>query len=139
MEDHIHANAELVRDIAHKLTGAPVAYDVAGVRWLDAFIDGQRTASDEVKGRLPQTLGSFLGECLRQTYGGQWLFDAESGNWMVRLNQRLSVYPFNKVRKQLAGEDGESVAALFDAVPALMNGLPPPHPAKATQPWWKVW
>lgn len=137
MEEQIRANAELVRNVARDSLGVAVAYDEAGVRWLDQYIDGLRdTAEDDVKAKLPSRLGSYLGECVRQTFGGEWRNDPENG-WMVRVNEKLSVYPFNKVRKQLNSADGESVLAFFKAIPALMKGMPKREPPK--KPWWKVW
>ncbi len=121
MESRIQANAELVRNVAREQLDVDVDYDEAGVEWLDEYIDVQReSASAEVRERLPNMLGSYLGECVRQTYGGQWVQDPEAG-WSVKINDKLSVYPFNKVRKQLASEDGESVLAFFTAIPALLN------------------
>ena len=80
MENLILANAELVRKVAHEQLGTPVQYDEDGVRWLDGYIDVLRDgANEEVKAKLPNTLGSFLGECIRQAYGGQWVKDPEDG------------------------------------------------------------
>ena len=71
MESNIRSNAELVRSVARETLGVSVDYDEAGVRWLDQYIDGQRqSASQELKERLQGTLGSYLGECIRLTYGG---------------------------------------------------------------------
>ena len=42
MEQHIIANAELVRKVAAEQLEIAVQYDEAGVRWLDKYIDGQR-------------------------------------------------------------------------------------------------
>ena len=146
MESHILANAELVRSVAQDQLGVAVEYDEAGVRWLDDYIEGQRdNASDDVKAKLPNTLGSFLGECVRHTYGGQWLEDEQTGSWAVKVNEKLSVFPFNKVRKQLAHEDGDSVLGFFTAIGPWIAHSPTgaqtegPEAAAANRPWWKVW
>jgi len=137
MESHIRSNAELVRSVAREELGVSVDYDEAGVRWLDQYIDGQReAASQELKERLPSTLGSSLGECVRLTYGGQWVQDPEQG-WSVKINEKLSVYPFNKVRKQLANAHGESVLPFFTAIAALLDGRP--APVAPRRPWWRFW
>lgn len=145
MESHILANAELVRKVAFDQLGESIQYDEAGVRWLDKYIDVQReSASAEVKAKLPNTLGSFLGESIRQTYGGQWIEDPEYG-WMVRIDEGVSVFPFNKVTKHLSNEDGDSVLGLFTAIPGMLE-----YAAKQRQevgsdsqpsnrPWWKFW
>ena len=122
--EKIRANAELVRKVAQDELEVVVDYDEDGVAWLDEYIDGQREyGEDEVKNRLPNTLGSFLGECVRHTFGGDWVWNDEDG-WAVKVNDKLSVFPFNKVRKQLNSADGESVLAFFKAIPALMHGRP---------------
>jgi len=124
MESQIRSNAELVRSIAREKLDVEVDYDEAGVRWLDQYINGQReAATQELKDRLPSTLGSYLGECIRLTYGGQWVQDPEFG-WAVKINEKLSVFPFSKVRKQLASPDGESVLGFFKTIPALLGGRP---------------
>ena len=137
MESNIRSNAELVRSVARETLGVSADYDEAGVRWLDQYIDGQReAASQELKERLPSTLGSYLGECVRLTYGGQWVQDPEQG-WSVKINEKLSVYPFNKVRKQLASAEGESVLGFFKAIAALRDGRP--TPVVPGRPWWRFW
>jgi hypothetical protein len=143
MEDKIFANAELVRTIARGKLDVVVQYDEDGVRWLDAYIEGQRQRGDEeVKRRLPSTLGSFLGECIRHTYGGQWIQDPQHG-WMVRINEKLSVFPFDKVAKQLANGEGDSALGLFTAIASLLAGAPPRVKTVAAEaprrPWWKFW
>jgi hypothetical protein len=113
MEDHIRENAEIVRRAAMENMNAEVAYDHEGVRWLDGYIDRLRSsATEDVKAKLPNTLGSYLGECIRRTYGGRWIQHPEYG-WSVWFNDDFSVFPFNKVQKQLANSEGDSVLGLF--------------------------
>jgi hypothetical protein len=149
LEDRITANAELVRRVALENMNIEVSYDLDGVRWLDGFIDKQRIeATEEVKRKLSTTLGSYLGECIRQTYGGDWVQDAEFG-LSVRLKGGLSVFPFNKVQKQLAADEGDSVLGLFTALaPILAKAGKPAEPSldlpsnanpSPKRPWWKLW
>ena len=129
--EQILANAELVRKVAHEQLGINVGYDEAGVRWLDESINHQRSyATEAVKTQLPIALGSFLGECIRRTYGGEWYL-SENG-WGIKINEKLSAFPFNKVRKQLTNEDGDSVLGLFTTIPAFL-ALPPAINKPATQ------
>jgi hypothetical protein len=79
MESKIRANAELVRQVANEQFGVTPDYDEAGVRWLDSYINGQHErASEELKQKLVNTLGAFLGECIRNTYGDQWGSEPDS-------------------------------------------------------------
>jgi hypothetical protein len=132
MQSQIEANAELVRTVAREKLDVDVGYDEAGVRWLDGYIDGQRDAPPKIQDRLVSTLGSYLGECVRRQYGGQWVNDPEQG-WAVAINENFSVYPFNKVQKQLTSADGESVLGFFTAIGPLLTRESP------KRPWWKLW
>ena len=144
MHENIVVNAELVRNVARDQLGVEVGFDEAGVRWLDGFINRQRLgATEAVKVKLPNTLGSFLGECVRHTYGGEW--QQHEAGWAVKINEKLSVFPFNKVQKQLANEDGDSVLGLFTAIPPLLAGIPQGKVAMARpsqerkRRWWRFW
>ena len=135
MEDKLLANAELVRTVAKEQLGVDVACDEAGVRWLDGYINRQHeSASDELKDQLVNTLGSFLGECIRHTYGGQWASDPQSGSWCIQFSAGNAAYPFSKVRKQLQNGADDSVLPFFTAMPALF-----PTAKSASKPWWKFW
>ena len=124
MEEHLKANAELVREIARDRLGVDVDYDEDGVRWLNSFIDGQREQGDpETRKRLPGTLGSFLGECVRHTFGGTWVQHPDYG-WGVEINDKVTVFPFNKVEKQLEAGEGDTVLSFFKTLPAVLEGLP---------------
>jgi hypothetical protein len=135
--DLITKNAELVRSTASREFGVAANYDIEGVRWLDGFINGQHlAASDEVKERLVQTLGSFLGECIRKTYGGEWVND--SGSWEIGFSQGNSAYPFTKVSKQLNNGAEDSVLGMFTAIPVLFfaqDAIDTPR----RKPWWMFW
>jgi hypothetical protein len=122
MEQQILANAELVRTVAREQLAIAVGFEEAGVRWLDRYIDGLRTGANEsTKEKLPSTLGSYLGECIRQSFGGTWIEDKEYG-WAVKINQQVTVFPFSKVRKQLSSNaEGESVLGLYTSIPALLG------------------
>jgi len=144
MKEKILANAELVRSVAQEELDIDASYDEAGVRWLDQYIERQRdAASESTKERLPNTLGAYLGECIRQSFGGEWIEDQEGG-WAVQITPRLSVFPFNKVRKQLAQAQGDSVLGLYTSIPALLrrpDAAPQASAAAASgqRPWWKLW
>jgi hypothetical protein len=146
MEDKIIANAELVRRVAREQLDVLLQYDVDGVQWLDGYINRQRQHGNEAVIRtLPSTLGAFLGECIRHVYGGRWVEDSER-RWMVKVNEKLSVYPFSKVEKQLLNGEGDSVFGLFTAIQALLHDASvgeavTPSCTKAVEKrhWWKFW
>lgn len=115
----IRANAEFVLNEARGNLGQDIGFDADGVRWLDGFIQRQHDggAIDDPSG-LVNTLGSFLGECIVQTYGGAWQ-ETEHG-WAVVVGDNFEVYPFNKVHKHLTEGAGDSVLSLFNGVPVLL-------------------
>ena len=59
-------------------------------------------------------MGSFLGECIVRSHGGEWI--EKPGEWLVQVKRvyTVSVNVFGKVEKQLAAIEGESVLSLFD-------------------------
>jgi len=120
--ERIVANAELVRALVRERLGEVLAYDRNGIVWLDAYLTAQHaSAAEELKLRMVDTLGAYLGECVRLTYGGSWCLDPAHG-WMVRVVDDLAVYPFHKVRKHLMHGGEESVLSLFDVVHAVLEG-----------------
>ncbi len=121
MVERIRANAELVVSLATQQLGETVGYDEAGVRWLDGYIQRQHEqGSPANRAGLVSTLGSFLGECIVRSFGGEW---AEvDGAWCVRFDDRNATYPFAKVGKQLEHGAEDSVLSFFAAIPVLFRG-----------------
>lgn len=112
----IRENAALVLTIARTSLDQSIGFDEDGVRWLDGYIQKVRDHGDpETKSGLIDTLGSFLGECIIQTFGGEWSKDGLG--WCVRLDSLNAAYPFAKVAKQLEFGAQDSVLSFFSAVP----------------------
>ena len=116
----IRANADMVLAVARDEFGQDVGYDAAGVRWLNGYIQalvdqGGVEASEDLCDRL----GSFLGTCIIETYGGGWR-DTEYG-WAVVIKDDFAVFPFNKTLKHLTEGEGDSVLGLFTSIPAMMD------------------
>ena len=131
----IRANAEMVLAVARNDVGRDIGYDEAGVRWLNGYIQalvdqGGVEASEELCDRL----GSFLGTCIVETYGGAWQ-DTEYG-WAVVMAGDLAVFPFNKTLKHLTEGEGDSVLGLFTSIPAMIDyagSTPDTRPEAATE------
>ena len=116
----IRANADLVLREARENLDQDIGYDEAGVRWLDGYIQRRHDSGavgDDPSG-LTNTLGSFLGECIAQSYNGRWQ-ETEHG-WAVIVDGDLAVFPFNKVHKHLVDGAADSVLSLYTGVPALI-------------------
>ncbi|MDT8999507.1 hypothetical protein RQP53_09535 [Paucibacter sp. APW11] len=145
-EQDILANASRLALMALEQFNVDATYDAKGVLWLDRFLTGIRAmVNEDQRAVLLNAAGSFLGECVRQTYGGCWVLDAQTGAWGVKVNERMIVHPFAKAHKQLEGGEGDSVLGFFLTIRHLMNGLPSEesaHESKrapAVRRWWQVW
>ena len=119
-QEMIRANAEMVLEVARKEYDPHIGFDAAGVRWLDGYIQGLvDRGSVEATEELCDNLGSYLGTCIIETYGGTWQ-DTEHG-WAVVMVDDLAVFPFNKTLKHLTEGAGDSVLSLFNGIPALSS------------------
>jgi hypothetical protein len=118
-QEMIRANAEMVLAVARNEFQQDIGFDAAGVRWLDGYIQGLVDKGEvDTSETLCDNLGSFLGTCIIESYGGTWQ-DTEHG-WAVVLDSDLAVFPFNKVLKHLTDGAGDSVLGLFNSIPALI-------------------
>jgi len=115
----ISANAYLVVAAAQDELGRDVGFDADGVRWLDTYIQRlhDQGGVDEPEA-LCDRLGSYLGECVVQAFGGTWQ-EMEHG-WAVIVDGDLAVFPFNKSLKHLLDGAGDSVLSMFNSIPALI-------------------
>jgi hypothetical protein len=122
MIDRIKQNAQLVVSIAEKQLDTKIAYDREGVAWLDGYIQRQHEHGDPKNHEgLINTLGSFFGECIIATYGGEWQ-QTEYG-WSVTFANQNAAFPFAKVSKHLENGSEDSVLSMFDSIPVLFAGL----------------
>lgn len=120
MIEHIRQNAALVQSVASEQLNVEVGFDRNAVEWLDGYITRQHEQGDPGNfAGLVSTLGSFLGECILHTYGGQWAND-EHG-WCVRFDAKNCAYPFAKVEKHLQNGPEDSVLSFFDTIPLLFK------------------
>ena len=127
-QEMIRANAEMMLAVARKEFDPHIGFDAAGVHWLDGYIQGLVEKGDvEATEELCDNLGSYLGTCIIETYGGAWQ-DTEHG-WAVVLDGDLAVFPFNKTLKHLTEGAGDSVLGLFNSISPLIahaNGTAAP-------------
>jgi hypothetical protein len=116
----IRANAALVVSIANDRPGQELAFDEQAIRWLDGYIQRQYEAGDPTsRDGLVNTLGSFLGECIIRSFGGEWAY--VDGSWCVRFDEKNAVFPFAKVAKQLENGSVDSVLSFFTIIPIVFR------------------
>lgn len=110
----IKANAALVIETLRPLSKIDFGYNQASVAWVDGFIERQRARPGMSKGKMPDVLGSYLGEAIIARTGGEWAMSDEYGLG-VRLPNGAWAFPFNKVNKQWdqGNENGESVLGFY--------------------------
>ena len=119
--EHIRKNAELVISVAKDELGQTLNYDLEGVTWLDGYIQRQHNAGLPVDpDQLTNTLGSYLGECVIRSYGGEWAeIDGVIG---IKLDGNNAIFPFSKVLKHLENGSEDSVKSFYEIIP-LVFGL----------------
>ncbi|MFL5540426.1 MAG: hypothetical protein ACJ8J0_15660 [Longimicrobiaceae bacterium] len=105
-----------LRETADKLAqvvaanGGPAEYGEAMVAFVDQFVENARPVDEDLLDSYTAMVGAVLGESLIAEHGGAWS-DA-TGAWAVRIGDE-DVYPFAAARRQLQGEDGESILDAF--------------------------
>jgi hypothetical protein len=92
-------------------------FDARGVLHLSRVIDAQRNSLTPAEQEdFVMALGCVLGQCLVQTYGGEWATGPDSTTG-VGIAGQLFFNPFFLVKEQLDKGDTASVAAFFASVP----------------------
>ncbi len=119
--EKIQANAELVINMGKDL-GADLKFDKESVKWIDDFIERHRKAIDQgLTKKFISVFGSFVGECIRHEFGGEW--KEVNGGWGVSVGSSSVVFPGYKISNQFAQghEGGETIYGLVDLIPTLIE------------------
>ncbi|MDO7877275.1 hypothetical protein Q5H93_21200 [Hymenobacter sp. ASUV-10] len=100
------------------------AFNADAVTHLARFIEVQRAElpAAEREG-VVMALGCFLGQCLVQTYRGEWAAGRD-GTTGVGIANRFFFNPFQLVNTQLNEGESASVATFFASVPARLAAPP---------------
>jgi hypothetical protein len=110
--DAVRRVAGQMRDAA-AANGGPAEYGEALVAFVDRFVETTRPVDAELMESYVALVGGALGESLVAAYGGEWKHTGDA--WVVDLGPRGAVHPFGAARRQLEGEGGESILAVFRA------------------------
>jgi hypothetical protein len=120
-EEAIRANAQIIVDRFRSLSdlGIRFGYDRDSVTWVEGFIEQERSkpeATAESVAKIVQLLGSYLGECVINKYGGAWR--QYDGSWGIFFDNANAVFPFRKVQKQFQNglKGGDSILSFFDLI-----------------------
>lgn len=113
----IKANAELVLKTFEQQN---LGYNEESVVWLDGYIERNRQNWEEqTAGKMGSILGSFLGECIRRNYGGEWQM-TENG-LCIAFTDGNAAFPFNKINKQIQNGSDDSIASFYSSISVLFN------------------
>lgn len=116
----VETNAELVRSMARERLGQDVGFDESGVTWLDGFVQRMHESGDpDLRSALVSRLGSYLGKCIIETYGGRWA--RVDGVVCVAFDEENRAYPFAKMEKHLENGHEDSVHSFFTVLPLLFD------------------
>jgi len=120
---HIRSNAELILKHFGPVSGVPdFGYNGPSVKWVEGYIEAQRVRTDlppESRARLIDVIGSFLGQAIVHTYGGDWANDGSE--WAIAFDDRNAAFPFVKVQKQFDNGIEDSIYAFFTAIPGVFK------------------
>ncbi|MBS1639787.1 MAG: hypothetical protein JST94_02105 [Bacteroidetes bacterium] len=118
--------AELVK------TELSLKYDTDSVKFIEGFIERNKNSFDKEQSQgLINSLGSFLGQCIIENYGGQWQTDNETGWIAVVFDNNNKAYPFAKVSKQFDNGLEDSVYSFYTGIPTVFKLY------KKKKAWWK--
>ena len=107
-------------------------YDADSVKFIEGFIERNKGNFEKEEGKgLINSLGSFLGQCIIENYGGQWQLDNETGFVAVAFDDKNKAYPFAKVSKQFENGLEDSVYSFYTVIPSIFKI------GKKKKPWWK--
>ena len=113
-------------------TQLDLKYDTNSVKFIEGFIERNKGSFDEEESRgLINSLGSFLGQCIIENYGGQWQMDNDTGMVAVAFDNNNKAFPFTKVSKQFDNGLEDSVYSFYLAIPTIFK------PDQKKKPWWK--
>ena len=116
-EESIRANADLVLKM---FAEHGLKLDAASVSWIDGFIERNRQVWDaDTRASMVSILGSFLGECVIEDFGGDWKMT--DNGLAVMFDERNGVLPFNKVEKQIANGSEDSIESFYRTTKVVFN------------------
>jgi hypothetical protein len=128
--ERLRETAELFVKLAMD-AGQALEFDDAGIRWAAWYVDGIRPVEREDQRRVQAALvGSFVGEALIATRGGEWVND--DGEWSLRLADGTRVHPFRQALKHITdGEDESILSLLAETGDETADDAPAADPAAA--------
>jgi len=111
-----------------------IKFDTNGVKFLEEYIERIKTQiPKEDWNGLIISCGAFLGQCIIENYGGNWVKE-ENGTIAIELDKKNKVYPLAKVAKQFENGIEDSIFYLYQIIPSVFKLQPKPTKKK-----WIFW
>ncbi len=115
----IQQDAELVIAVMNEKEDVKLDYSADAISWLDTYINQHQNDLDETdKVILREKFGAFVGETIRQNYGGQWT-QVDGNEWMIVFGDDAQTAPFDMVGATLNQQS--SLTKLYDRIPELFD------------------
>lgn len=124
-------------------------YDLHSVKFIEEFIERQRNNFDsEQRKGLINSIGAFVGQCIKINYGGHWQVDQDTQTICIALDDKNKIFPFAKTAKQFENGLEDSVYSFYTIIPTVFKISPlirskerdysqsPGEPIKSKK-WWK--
>ena len=102
--------------------GQSFGYDRDSLSWVEEYLESNRGKFSELEFKtMIQLAGAYLGECVRQKYGGNW--SQRDGAWGIFFDNKTAAFPFAKAQKfmEYGLAAGDSITGFFDIVPLILN------------------
>jgi hypothetical protein len=101
----------------------------ASFAYIDGFLSRQGETlnqSQQTSDRVVSLIGSFLGQCVVQVYGGRWVSSGTGLVVEVKTPRHVhTVQPFDKVAKRLRDGESESLVLYYrNLLPAVFGNQP---------------
>lgn len=91
--------------------GRKLGYDIESLRQLDAIIqEGWDGQPPEKFDEVISSFGTYLGEVLTKTFGGDWVQSENHAELAVQLSGDLLVFPFSKMEKRFRNGMQDSIS-----------------------------
>lgn len=106
-------------ETTEKIFGLKLDFDEESILKLDELI--QKGWPDGPPNQIDNVIilfGSFLGEAIKNTLGGDWAED--QGQWFIKLGD-AQINVFNKVKKRLLNGEEDSISYFFHSLKDLRN------------------
>ena len=112
-------NAQIFVDTAKQIDGVELKYNEESVLKMDQIISKNWPEQPPVQlDSVVIPMGSFLGEVIRVTIGGEWVNNQQG--WGVKIDDSTMMV-FSKVKKRFLNGMGDSISYYYQSLKKILN------------------